>query len=283
MSSIGLKNINRLLIGNLNINSISGKFDQLKILVQGKLDVLVITETKLDSSFPKGQFLIEGFSEPYRFDRNRHGGGILIYVREDIPSKELKKYTFPGDIEGIFVEINLRKVKWLLFGSYHPPSQYDNYYFDNVSNALDLYCQTYYKFLLIGDFNAEDSEPCLSRFLYEHNSKNLVKDKTCFKSLENPSCIDIFLTNSPLSFQNTVTMLTGLSDCHKMVITVLKSTSAKTKPKEIIYRDYKKFNAEFFKSDLKVALKRKKELGLRTLILLITRKLYLKTEMLHRP
>ena len=68
--------------------------------------------------------------------------------------------------------------------------------------------------------------------LYEHNSKNLVKDKTCFKSLENPSCIDLFLTNSPLSFQNTVTMSTGLSDCHKMVITVLKSTFAKTKPKE---------------------------------------------------
>ena len=41
---------------------------------------------------------------------------------------------------------------------------------------------------------------------------------------------------------------------HKMVITVLKSTFAKTKPKEIIYRDYKKFNADFFKSDLKVAL-----------------------------
>ena len=142
----------------------------------------------------------------------------------------------------------------MLFGSYHPPSQSDNYYFDNVTNALDLYCQTYDKFLLIGDFNAEDSEPCLSRFLYEHNSKNLVKDKTCFKSLENPSCIDLFLTNSPLSFQNTVTMSTGLSYCHKMVITVLKSTFAKTKPKEIIYRDYKKFNADFFKSDLKVAL-----------------------------
>ena len=135
------------------------------------------------------------------------------------------------------MEINLKKVKWLLFGSYHPPSQSDNYYFDNVTNALDLYCQIYDKFLLIGEFNAEDSEPCLSRFLYEHNSKNLVKDKTCFKSLENPSCL--FLTNSPLSFQNTVTMSTGLSDCHKMVITVLKSTFAKTKPKEIIYRDYK--------------------------------------------
>ena len=138
MSSIRSKNVNRLLIGNLNINSISGKFDQLKVLVQRKLDVLVITETKLDSSFPKGQFLIEGFSEPYRLDRNRHGGGILIYVREDIPSKELKKHYLPSDIEGIFVEINLRKVKWLLFGSYHPPSQSDNHYFENVTNALDL-------------------------------------------------------------------------------------------------------------------------------------------------
>ena len=94
----------------------------------------------------------------------------------------------------------------------------------------------------------------VSRFLYEHNSKNLVKDKTCFKSLENPSCIDLFLTNSPLSFQNTVAMSTGLSDYHKMVITVLKSTFAKKKPKEIIYRDYKNYNGDFLKSDLKVAL-----------------------------
>ena len=79
----------------------------------------------------------------------------------------------------------------------------------------------------------------LLRCPYKHNSKNLVKSKTCFKSLENPSCIDLFLTNSPLSFQNTVTMSTGLSDFHKMVITVLKTTFAKKKPKEIIYRDYK--------------------------------------------
>ena len=70
--------MNRLLIGNLNINSISNKFDQLKLLVQGKVDILVITETKLDTTFPTSQFLIEGYSEPYRFNRNRNGGGILI-------------------------------------------------------------------------------------------------------------------------------------------------------------------------------------------------------------
>ena len=47
----------------------------------------MISQTKLDPSFPTGQLHIHGFSEPYRFDRNGNGGGILLYIREDIPSK----------------------------------------------------------------------------------------------------------------------------------------------------------------------------------------------------
>ena len=66
----------------------------------------MISETKLHPSFPTGQFHTHGFSEPYRFDRNSSGGGILLYIREDIPSKLiLTKLT----IEGFFFEINLRK------------------------------------------------------------------------------------------------------------------------------------------------------------------------------
>ena len=65
--------------------------------------------------------------------------GVLIYVRDDIFSKQLNIHVFPEDIEGIFVEINLRKAKWLLFGSYHPPSQSDQYYFHCVGRALDMY------------------------------------------------------------------------------------------------------------------------------------------------
>ena len=85
LSNLRVKNMNRLLIGNLNISSIPNKFDQLKLLVRGKVDSLVITETKLDSTFPTSQFLIKGHSEPYCFNRNRNGVGFLIYVREDTP------------------------------------------------------------------------------------------------------------------------------------------------------------------------------------------------------
>ena len=54
--------------------------------------------------------------------------------------------------------------------------------------------------MFVGYFNAEESEPCLSQFLYEYNAKNIVKENTCFKNALNPSCIDLFITNSPLSF-----------------------------------------------------------------------------------
>ena len=78
-----------------------------------------------------------------------------------------------------------------------PPSQDDRYYFQQIGFSLDNYGQNYERFLLAGDFNAEDSEPCLSEF------KNLVKSKTCYKNIENPSYIDLFITNYPGCFQST--------------------------------------------------------------------------------
>ena len=76
--NLKIKNMNRLLVGNLNINSISDKFDQLKLFVRDKVDILVITETKLDSTFPTSQFLTGGYRESYSSDRNRNEGGVLM-------------------------------------------------------------------------------------------------------------------------------------------------------------------------------------------------------------
>ena len=57
-----------------------------------------------------------------------------------------------------------------------------------------------------------------------HNFKNLVKEPTCFKNIENPSCIDLILTNKPLYFQTTAVIETGISDFHKLTVTILKSS-----------------------------------------------------------
>ena len=63
------------------------KFDHLKVLIVNNFDILVLTQTKIDSNFPNSQFRIDGFSAPFRLDWNKLDGGVLIYVREDIPRK----------------------------------------------------------------------------------------------------------------------------------------------------------------------------------------------------
>ena len=100
----------------------------------------------------------------------------------------------------------------------------------------------------------EDTEPVLSEFLTNYDCKNLVKDKTCFKNPEYPRCIDLFITNSIMGFQNTTAVAIGLSDFHKMIVTVCKNSFPKSKPKEIIYRNYKNFDTDAFQCELKLKL-----------------------------
>ena len=113
-----------------------------------------------------------------------------IYISCQFPSTVLTKHVFPDDVEGLFIELNFRKGKWLLFGTYHPPTQSDSYYFNNLDKTLDLYSRCDKK-LLVGDFNAQISD-VLSIFLYQHDLENHAKDKTSFKITNNPSIIDIF-------------------------------------------------------------------------------------------
>ena len=128
-----------------NINSIRNKFEALSSFVTDNIDILLISETKIDSTFPDGQFLITGFSTPFRKDRNANGGGLLLYVRNDIPTKLLKTFNALGDFEGFFVELNLRKKKYLLSCSYNPHKNLINNHINTLSKGLDWYSSNYDK------------------------------------------------------------------------------------------------------------------------------------------
>ena len=103
------KNVNMLVIGHLNINSLRNKLNNLKLLIKNSLDVFMISEAKLDETFPESQFLMDGFTPPYRMDRNANRGGTALYVREDIPSRQISFKKYDEDIKHFFSEINLRK------------------------------------------------------------------------------------------------------------------------------------------------------------------------------
>ena len=77
----------------------------------------------------------------------------------------------------------------------------------------------------------------MADFLNVYNLKNLVDQKTCFKNPDNPTCIDLILTNSPRSFQNTNVFEAGLSDFYKLTTTVLKMHFPKKKPNIVVHRD----------------------------------------------
>ena len=196
--------------------------------------------TKLDETFPAAQFSLQDFCDPYRFDRNRNGGGIMLYIREDIPSRLIEK-KLRNNSEYFFVEINLRKKRWLLCCSYNPHKNSISTHIDFLRRELDLHSSNYENFILLGDFNSEMTDKNLKDFCNLYLLKNLIKKPRCFKNPENPKTIDLILTNRPRSFCNSDTLETGLSDFHKLTVTVLKMFFKKQSPNVISYRNYKIF------------------------------------------
>ena len=107
----------------INVNSIRNKQAELFTIVDSNIDILTIAETKLDCSFPTVQFPVDGYKEPACKDRSKHGGGLLVYGKEDIPSCQLTDHPPVSDLlHLVVIELNFRKQKWLLLSIYvyHP-------------------------------------------------------------------------------------------------------------------------------------------------------------------
>ena len=214
------RSLNCLLLAHININSIRNKFDQLVSSIKENIDILMISETKTDNSFPTIQLHIEGYCI-YRLDRNEYEGVILVYVRENIPSKLIS--TQNSSTEDFFIELNLRCNKWLLSYSYNSHRSLVSEHLSIIGKDLDLLSANYDQILLMGDFNAEPHDHFLMDFCDVYNLKNLIKVPTCFKNPEKPTSIDLMLTNSYRSFQNSCAIETGLSDFHKIIVTILET------------------------------------------------------------
>ena len=163
--------------------------------MKGNIDILIITETKLDMSFPINQFNMEGYFPPFRADCSANGGGVAIYVRNDITCTLMRNHPHTTNLEGIFLEMNLRKSKWLLLSGYNPNKRNITNFMSQLIPSLDFYRNKYDNFLMLGDFNSEMSEYAMEEFCEIYNITNLIKEPTCFKNPLNPSTIDLNLTN----------------------------------------------------------------------------------------
>ena len=160
----------------------------------------------------------------------------MIFVRHDIPCKRVNTHTNIENFEFIFFEIKLRK-KWLFVGGYSPSKENINDFLYYLSMSLDHYKGKYDNIFIMGDFNPEITETEMTEFGETYNLTNLIKKPTCFKNPLNPSSLDLLLTNRAMSFKTSTTIENGLSDHHKMTITVMKSVFKKnTTPSNDIQR-----------------------------------------------
>ena len=132
-----------------------------------------------------------------------------------------------------FIEINIWKKKWLIYGTYNPNKNNINSHLSMLQKSATKLSCDYDNIIILGDFNSKMSEDVMLNFCNLFSLKNLIKEPTCYKNLDNPSCIDLILTSKAKSFQNLKAYEAGLSDVHKFIIIVLK-TSFRKQPPNII-------------------------------------------------
>ena len=92
----------------------------LSYVIGNKIDILMISESKLDDTFPTPQFVIDSFVEHFKLDHTKNGGVILLFVKNNITATVLTNYTLPEDMKTLFVEIVIKRIKWLFCCSYNP-------------------------------------------------------------------------------------------------------------------------------------------------------------------
>lgn len=101
---------------------------------------------------------MDGYCKPFRLDRNANGGGVMVYINKNIPSKHLRSIKISEDIEIVIVEINFKKRKWILLTIYRPPSQSADFFFEHMKIILNHYMVNYTNVIIIGDFNLQPSD-----------------------------------------------------------------------------------------------------------------------------
>ena len=127
-----------LLIGYLNINFLQHKIDSLReILKKSSLEIICVDETKLDEGFPESQCKIDGYQfPPFRRDRDKHGGGKVVYIKEGVMVNRIKEFE-TNRSETICLELTISNKKWFIIYAYRSPNETNKkVFFDELNETM---------------------------------------------------------------------------------------------------------------------------------------------------
>jgi hypothetical protein len=188
-----------------------------------------------------------------RKDRTAGGGGLMAYIRSDLPSRHRPDLDL-GMVESIVLEVTLSNRKWAILGAYKPPSMCDKVFEDDITNGVDRILIHYDNIMIIGDLNFDLLHPnkgsTLKNICDIFDVTNLVKSATCFVKNSTPSLVDVILTNKANLCYNTTNFDCGLSDWHHMINTVVKGYRPRTQNSNVSFRSFKHFDEASFSNDI---------------------------------
>ena len=256
LSKFSKSNAKNLIFSHLNVNSLSSKFMEMnELLIKGKTDVLFLSETKLDSSYPNAQFNVSQFTI-HRLDRNAHGGGLICYVKDSLPHRNRTDIAVnENGIETIVIQIKTADKNILFLHVYRPPNTHVNHLINALETMLNKCFLESESIHIIGDLNVNfaKSNHQLSQLCDSYDLKQLIKNPTCFKSLENPTLLDVILTTNSKSIRQTINIPLGISDFHNYISASTKMNCPTDEIKSVHYRSFKKFSEEKFIKDVEFA------------------------------
>ena len=238
-----------------NINSYRNKHTLASdVLCNNLADLVFYSETKLDDTFLKHVFELDGF-DLYRQDYTINSGGLLCHMRSDIPHCRMTdlEYNVKG-FETLIIKVIIGSVETLFVAFYKHPFLLDDLFKQYFCKVADNAFRYFTDVVFIGDGNCSPNRCSIISDLCElYGLTNIVEGPTCFKSKINPTSIDVILVNSPRKYVGTLNTAFELSDFHNMIGAATRRFAPSSKPFPIKYRSYRKFEESQFLFDLQSA------------------------------
>ena len=114
----------------------------------------------------------------------------MFIVKDNLLTSLFHKYWYYllNEIEIFCIKLNLGKKKWLIFCCYNPHTHLLTRHLFQIESSINFYSNTYENLIILGDFNAEICDLNMESFCIKN--KCIIKEPTCYKNPDNPTCID---------------------------------------------------------------------------------------------
>ena len=190
----------------------------------------------------------------FRNDRNGSGGGLIAYIRTNLPARRRTDLEFDIPIESIVLDVIINNRKWAVLGTYRPPSVKNSVFTDIFTKGLDRISTHYDNILIAGNLNYDMLDKpkgaTLSDICDIFDLSSLIKSATCHMKNSKSSLVDVLLTNKHQYCCNALNFGCGVSDWHNLVGVMIKGTSARVEKRRVQYRSFKSFDEKQFCSDV---------------------------------